>query len=297
MRSLRSILGAATPGRVIALATGTYDWNDFGSNLTGLDASASTAGFQGAGVDRTVLQMAPRTSTKAGSVPKALGTTNQLSLMRVTGSPVLSDFTLRGTDQGHLYNGLRVHQTADAKVTDVKVTSVPGDFDSPPGETFGINDFRTHGSVYRDVEVDGAKVGGAGFGTNNSSDVTVSGSSFHDSGYSHGATFWQTRNVTVEDTSATNNFRAGFNFERVTGDVRLQGTTTRGNKLADIRIGNDQGSAKYTIVDPHYSGSKLRIMLTPTYMGRANLQKRSDIRVIVNGVDRTDQVVEWVTHW
>ncbi len=293
--SLASALAADTSG-IRRLGAGIFTFSDFGSDLIG--AHLPSAGLQGRGVGSTILEMGAHTSTKASRVPTASGTTNQLSLVKITGgSPKLSGFTLQGTAQGHLYNGLRINSATNAQVSDVRVKSVPGDADNPPGETFGINDFHTDGSHYSHVEIDGAGVGGADFGANSSKNLTITDSDFHDSGHSHGATFWQTKNITITNTRAIDNDRVGFNFERVSGTVTLTDDTMRGNTLADIRFGSDQGSAKVTIVDPVFSGAKLRIMLTPKYMGTTNTQKKSDIHVMVNGVDRTSDLVEWVTHF
>jgi hypothetical protein len=250
-------------------------------------------GINGAGIDKTVIEMKPHTSTRSGLVPTARGTTNQLSLLQAGGSPHLSNFTLRGTEQGHLYNGLRIGQASDARISNVKVTSVPGNDHMPPGETFGINDWRTTGSVYTGVEVDGGGVGAAGFGANSTRDITIRNSYFHDNPHSIGATFWQTNGITLEDVRSTNN-RGGLNFERVSGSVRIVRPVLGGNSDSDLSFGSDQASAKVTIIDPKTtSGGKLRIRIYGSYNG-PNKQQRSDIKVLVNGVDRTAQLVQWI---
>lgn len=268
--------------------------SDFTGSLLGVDL---TGRLVGAGSASTVVQMAPHSSTRASSVPRTAWRTNQLSLIRIQNASRIAGFTLRATDQDHLYNGLRISRSSNTVVSDVRVLGVPGGDDIPPGETFGINDFHTDGTVYSGVEVDGAGSGAANFGTNSSSDVTVRGSFFHDSGHANGATFWQTRNVTVRDTRSNDNYDAGFNFERVSGSVLLDHVTIRGNRLAHLRINSDKGSATYRIVDPSFSGPKLKILMTPKYMGARNLQKKSDVHVIIGGVDRTDDVVQWVDHF
>jgi hypothetical protein len=68
----------------------------------------------------------------------------------------------------------------------------------------------------------------------------------------------------------------------------------RNNRQGDLRFASDQGSAKVTIVDPVFSGSKLRIKVNSRYLGTANKQRLSDIHVIIGGVDRTSSVVEWI---
>lgn len=285
---------AAITGSGASLGAGTYTMNNFASSLLGADM---TGRLVGAGSDSTVVKMTPHSSTKAGSVPKKAWTTNQLSLIRIQNASTIKGFTLQATDQDHLYNGLRISRSSGTDVSDVRVLGVPGGDDIPPGETFGINDFHTNGTTYSNVEVDGNGSGAANFGANSSSNVTISNSYFHDSGHANGVTFWQTRNVTVRNTRSTGNFDTGFNFERVSGTVLLDHVTVTGNKLADLRIDSDQGSAVYRIVDPVFSGKTLDILMTPKYMGSPNLQKKSDVHVIMHGVDVTDQVVRWVDHF
>lgn len=295
--SLSATLKGVPAGHQVALRAGTYTFRDFdavaGGTLNGV--AASITGLRGSGVGRTVLQMKAHTSTKKATIPRVFPATNQLSLMRLTGDDLtVSGFTLRGTDQGHLYNGLRIDHAERLDVHDVKVQGVPGSSSSPPGETFGLNDYRTSGSVYTRVEVDGAGVGGAGFGANVSKNVTIRDSYFHDDRYSMGATFWEVQGITLIDTIATDNGRAGINLERVSGAVRMVRPVLLGNHQGPIRIASDRGSAEVTIVDPVFSGSKFTIVLPRTYYGRPNLQRRSDVHLIVHGTDRTEQLVRFI---
>lgn len=287
---LRSLLRRAPSSSTIRLGSGAFRFANFSDDLLGV--SLGSAGIRGDGAERTILEMTPHSSTKGAHASRAKGSTNQLSLMRVSGSPALTGFTLLGTKQGHLYNGLRLSKTNGARLTDVRVKAIPGDDHVNPGETFGINDFRTSGTVYDGVEVDGAGVGATGIGTNMSNDVTIVDSYLHDNPHSAGAAFWETQGITLKHVISSDN-KTGLNFERTSGHVVIERPVFHGNKV-DLHIGSDRGSARYTITDPVYSGSKLRIMLQPHYMGSRNDQRRSDIRVLVHGVDRTDQVVQWV---
>ncbi len=241
--------------------------------------------------------MNPHSSSKGSQVPTADWTTNQLYLMSVTGaSPALSGFTLQGTDQGHLYNGLRVGQATNARIHDVTVAAIPGNNDIPPGETFGINDWRSSGSVYTNVEVDGSgRLGGSGFATNSSSNVTVQHGYFHDM-RANGTAFWQTNGVTLDDVTVQNNV-TGLNFERTTGSITVNRPTFSGNNQ-DVYLASDQGSGDLVITDPTfgntYSGHKINIQVPKTYRGVANHFNRSSVRVIIGGVDRTADVVHWV---
>jgi hypothetical protein len=292
--ALAAALGTASDG-VVRLRAGTYTIAGFGSDGAGETLPVGVRSVQGAGIGRTVLQMPRRASHEADAVPTRRGTTNQLSVLKVTGSPALAGFTLQGTDQGHLYNGLRVHRTSDARISDVLVAQIPGDDDLPPGETFAINDYRTTGSVYRRIEVDGRGVGASGFATNSSTDVTVRRGYFHDERVAHGATFWQTNTVRLVDVRSVRNAGAGLNFERDRGVVTLVRPALDGNAVADLRIASDTGRARFRILDPVLTGgAKLTIDLPATYNHLPNRQRRTDVQVLVHGADRTAELVRWV---
>lgn len=298
--TLTATLAQAPYGEQVALLPGDYTFRDFSwegnGTLDGVTLRASLGGVRGSGVGRTVFSMVPLSSTRKSDVPTRDGTTNQLSLMRAGGDgTTLTGFTLEATPQGHVYNGLRIQDATALRVSDVRVVGVPGNDSIPPGETFGINDYRTSGSVYSHVEVDGAGVGASGFGANNSTDVTIEHSYFHGERHSMGATFWQTRDVTITDSIGSDNGWAGFNFERVSGAVRLARCVTSGNGHGDIRIASDRGSAKYTIVDPVFTGPYFTIVYPARYLGHANAQQKSDIRLIVHGKDRTADLVRYVS--
>lgn len=285
-----SLLSALSQlGSNAVLGSGTFTFNNFAGTI----GAELPNGFSGQGENSTVLEMTPHSSSKGGLVPTAGGTTNPLIMLESQGgSPLLKDFTLQGTNQGHLYHGLRIKNTTNARVENVRVRAIPGDDKVNPGETFGIADFRSTGSTYSGVEVDGAGVGATGLGLNNSTDTTVSDSYFHDNPYSAGIAAWQSSNLTLTDVITKNN-RTGLNFERVSGSVRIVRPTIEGNTAQDIYVGSDQGSAKITIIDPVFSG-RLRIRIPSNYWAGPEQQRRSDIHVIINGVDRTNDVVQWL---
>jgi hypothetical protein len=293
--NLSAGLAGVPNGGTATLKNGTYSFSNFAlgeGGTAGYDVPASIAKIQGAGVDKTVLEMKSNSSTKAGSVPTASSTTNQLSLL-VTHGTSLSDLTLQGTGQGHLYNGLRVHRANNTKVTNVKVAAIPGNKNYPPGETFGINDYRTNGSVYNNLEVDGANVGAAGFGGNNSENITITNAYFHNNPYSAGITFWQSSNITLTDVHSENNHGA-FNFERDAGTINIVRPEWKniGNAHA-FSFNSDQASAKVNIYDPVLPAgtSKIYILVAKSYLGVTNKQQRSDIHVYVKGKDVTSSMV------
>lgn len=289
---LRSAVRAAG-GRPVSVGAGRWTFRDFADGNHGVDLPAG--GLVGAGSGHTVIGMTPGSSSHAGRVPTAPYTTNPLDLLSVTGeSPTLSGFTLAGTDQGHLYNGLRVGDTTNLHASDIAVTSVPGATNYPPGETFGINDWRTRGSDWSHVTVDGHGVGAAGFGVNNSADITITSSTFTGMAYSAGIAVWQSSDVVLDHDRITGN-RSGINLERDTGTITMTAPTFTGNRQRDVQVMTDGPGATITITDPVLDpGQKLRIRVPATYRGHPEGQSKDRIRVIVAGVDATDQLVQWV---
>ena len=213
--------------------------------------------------------------------------------MKATGSPKLSGFTLQGTSQGHLYNGLILQSTSYASVSNVTVKAIPGAGYNPPQETFGINDQRSSHSQYTNVVVDGAGVGATGLASNSSSYVGISKSSFVNNKYSAGVALWQTSNATLTDVVSTSN-RTGLNFERCSGTITVTRPTIKYESNQDLYIGSDWGSAQIVITDPVTSYGQLRIRVPTYYRGVLNKQRKSDIHVYVGGVDRTSSVVTWI---
>lgn len=274
----------------VELGSGMYTFNDFNQmgSTAGYEIPATVSSISGSGSGSTVLQMTPHSSTRAGAVPTASYTTNQLSLL-VSHGTALSNLTLQGTEQGHLYNGLRVHRANHTHVTNVKVAAMPGNKNYPPGETFGINDYRTVGSVYQNLEIDGAGVGAAGFGGNNSQDISITDAYFHNNPYSAGITFWQSSNITLTNVRSFNN-HGGFNFERDSGTIRIVKPAwgSLGNRHS-FSFNSDQASANVSIIDPVLPAgeTKVKILVAPSYLGVPNKQQESDIHIYQNGKDVT----------
>jgi len=223
-------------------------------------------GIIGAGVDKTVFQLQPGSSTKVSWVPtQAAGGTNQLYLMRLSKSLIVCrDFTLAGTDQPidpntglpHLFNGFFNYITNGAQFYNVKISGVPGDATFPPGETFGFNCYKDQNSVLTYVEVDGytwtysnstnpdgtyvrtrgAHRGGSPLGHNNSKNVLEQGCNFHDgfisthtSSYSGSPTDINavTSGVQTAYCSSLNNGQnQGWNHENTYGHIYHDHPTT-----------------------------------------------------------------------
>ncbi|GGL87357.1 hypothetical protein [Nakamurella endophytica] len=179
----------------------------------------------GSGRD-TILRVRPDTVTAAQVqrwVPPTypLGTTNGLQVIRAARGSIpitLSNFTVDGTVQRPagsstktLYNGLVLANCPSPTLSNLLVRGIPGNLNSPPGETFSINILGGSGASFYNVEVDGrdavtgTKIAGCGVGINSTSNVVMYDCNLHDMGYSHGISFWQSTDVT------TYNLRSEFN--------------------------------------------------------------------------------------
>lgn len=293
--STLSAKASAAGAKAVALGDGTVTLRDFAAGEERIDAAripVASAGLVGSGIDRSLLTLAPHSSTRKSRVPTVEYQVNPLNAVRVSAAhAVVGDLTLQGTAQGHTYNGLRIERSTDPRIANVKVVGIPGDMDRPPGETFGINDFKTVGARYEHVEVDGAGVGAAGFAANGSQGISVCDASSHDNRISMGFAFWQVKDITLTDCTAVRNGFTGFNFERVSGTVELIRPVARDNRW-DMRVVSDQGSATYTVIDPDLTHTqvpgKWTVEVPSTYYKHPSLQKRSQIHLIVHGEERPD---------
>jgi hypothetical protein len=279
----------------VSFPPGTFEFTDFAdANLYGAYFQPMVGGLRGSGVDQTVFRMKANTSTKASSVPaQATAHTNQLDLIRIGAgggtvrSPIVSDLTLQGTPQGHTYNGLLMYHSTAGRVTDVQVTGIPGNASSQPGETFGVNDYRSDGTVYTRLTIDGQGVGASGFGGNLGSNVSIIDSISKNNANAHGFTQYTMNNVTYRNVVSQDNGASGFNFERVSGTVIMDHCTTLGNAVP-ITIANDASSARFIITDPVFEGPKLVIKVTGYAGVTTTTQVVSDITLSINGINRPD---------
>lgn len=164
---------------------------------------------------RAIIRLRPMSSTQASLVPVQTagdangdGVTNPLLLMRLgpgNSTTVAAvhcyGWTLAGTDQPdgpngqpHNYSGLIDYHGTNSTFQCMKILGIPGDWNSPPGETFAFASYYANGSLYEQLEVDGfneagERVGGGAAGTNASGNVTYKDCYFHDSYVSGGPIF------------------------------------------------------------------------------------------------------------
>lgn len=300
-------------GGKVAFADGTFQFSDFNDNTQTYGFRVLIAnGVLGSGRSWTKFQMTPMSSTQAGRVPvsnppASNGQINPLRLMRVgwedNTSPVeVAGFSLLGTNQGHLYNGLEIYRVKPGStVHDVLVKGIPGDLSREPGETFALSFFRcesTSGSplLVTNVETDGRDSGGtlvgaSGIGVNFGTHLKFENVNSHHMKMAHAYALYETSNLTFTNCRATDTEINGFNFENVSGTVTMTGCTTTANKGYHLGIFTNTGSANYNIIDPVYDGAKLRIRCTG-YNGGSQTQDTNAIKLYVGGVERPD-LIQW----
>lgn len=192
------------------------------------------SGYTGRGISTTLIRMRPFTSTK--TAPTAKGTTNPLRLLRTAAgsSAKIAGFTLAGTPQGnpqHMYGGLMVASQSGAQISDILVRAIPGNAGGPPGETFGVADYKCDGATFTRVEVDGrdasgtmtkapdgsARVGASGMACNSSRNIVWTDCYVHDHYYGM-PTCWDTVGFVTRNFRSANNWR-GINHERASGVI------------------------------------------------------------------------------
>jgi len=249
---------AALGGGTLVAPEGVFECDGFAQyeGTCGFHLPAGV-GLVGAGPG-TQLRVRPRSMTAAqrATIPAASPSrpTNQLNVVTAAGGAgtVFADFAVHGSDQdGALYNGLRLSRIAAPTVRDVLVRGIPGDLNSPPGETFGVNVYRSDGARLTRVEVDGRddagrRVGAAGIGTNSVTDVELRDCSAHHLAHSHGLAMWQTERLTSWGFAASDNggpsgghAAAGLNHERSSRCVHHAPRLGR-NTLCEVRYWSDR---------------------------------------------------------
>lgn len=220
--TLQQTINRTPAGKLLTFPAGVFEFSDFngsdGSGNVGITIPTGILGIAGSGRgsltggEGTIFRMRPNSSTKASRVPaqSVPNSTNQLYLMKVSNSTdqIFQHFHLEGTEQGHYYNGFMLMQCTRPVLSDLFVNGHAGNWNSPPGETFGINVFRGSGMIGNRVEcdgrrADGVRYGASPFGYNSTSDSTLNDCYMHHS--SAGMfTYWQTVNC------VSNNLRCEY---------------------------------------------------------------------------------------
>jgi hypothetical protein len=249
--------------------------------------------------------MAPGSSTKAGviaRIPKGQSNPYRLLAFGGDGPPTsaknlnIGGFSVEGTDQGHSYGGLRVGYSTGAHLHDLAVKGIPGHAPGPPGETFSVATYRSDGALIERVRADGRNAAGKPvaatlFGINSSTGTTIRDCVANYAAFGMALAVWDSKDTTVADFDARYS-RHPINFEQARpGFIKLIRVDMRGQTDSgpNITVNSNLGSSKVTIVDPKVDKWPLRVGVSPRpYIGKPQLQKVSDVTLIVNGKDVTD---------
>ncbi len=296
---LREVLAKVPAGKLLTLPAGVFEFSNFtqSNGTVGVVVNSNTLGVAGSGIDKTIIRMVANTSTVASKVPpqSSAPATNQLYLMSMMNgtNQQLSGFTLEGTNQQHLYGGIYVVGSNSPDLSDMKVTGIPGDANTPPGETFGINIYNTTGMTGERIEVsgirtsDGVNVGASPFGYNSASNSTLRDCYFHDN-WTSTFTYWQTHDsVTYNTRSIDNgsgtgihsahgiNHERSYNITHYSPTVKINHSATGTNAGYHMSMNNDLQDGQLTVYNPTYdSDSRLPnrfiIMSFNSYRGVPN---------------------------
>lgn len=296
-------LNSIATTQLLSMPAGTYSFNDFdAAEIYG--ARSNAKGLLGTGVAHTTVQMEPFTST-ATDVPHGSpgDETNPYHLLQFYRSDdvKIDGFHLKGTQQGHMYGGMRVDYCNRPVLSNMKISAIPGDAQDPPGETFAANIFQSTAPVFDTIEIDGARIMSSGLATNSvSGGITLNRIYGHDVEYTKVWAGWQTSGGgTFTDCISVNNVFA-WGFERMTGHYTFY-RPVFGANVWDFHIGNDGYSTPCTI-DIHdpvlLNGQQKILVYRPTnHLGKTNTQPLNTFRVFENGVDVTSSRITYTTAW
>lgn len=290
------------------LPPGAYGFNDFTQLSAGWYGAGLTTcvWLKGAGKTATVIKMNDNTSTKAQAVAALpLRSTNPYHLLKIGsgsgrgGGPVikLEDFTLTGTPQGHVYGGLRMDYGAPGSVMrGVKITGIPGNASSPPGETFAANLYNCLEVAVDGCEFDGranetgSPVTASMLGLNNADRHTVTDTLFKFCGVGFPIAAWQCTDGNYLRCTFDSNNRVPIHLENCDGVWNFRDCVWKNTKefhgtfATAAKYGS--GVATVNIYDPGYDNFKgdgkfwFRIIVGSF--------ARPTVNLYVNGVLRPD---------
>lgn len=299
---IRAVMQKVPAGKVLTLPAGTFTFSDFQTSspyYAGLTVPSNVAGLAGSGIGQTILQMVPNTSTRSGLVPNQsqAPATNPLYLLQADGgsNQLFQQFTLQGTDQGHIYGGFALSHSTNGTIQDILVQAVPGDRNAPPGETFCINVWQGSGMIGNRIEVDGrdsngSRIAASPFGYNSHSGSTLTDCYFHHA-LASTFTYWQTHDCVTYNVRSEHNGNGvtgqtahGINHERAYSITHhnptvLPLTDTNGNTSYHMSWNSDvsQYVGQLTVYNPTFDNDsrgsgKFIIMSFATYNGVSNTQ-------------------------
>lgn len=317
---LRSVVKKVTGGKILTLPVGTFtfsDFNDPAGFFEGVRVPQACGGIWGSGTS-TVIQMNTSTSTQANNttaIPTS-GGTNQCYLLGFWFSnQVLRNLTMHGTEQGHLYNGVRFAGSSASPITGNLVQDVVfkgaarGASGIPPGETFTVGTNHANNFQIVNCEFDGRNDAGQPaaaslIGPNNSSGILVQDTYVHDTIAGSGIALYRCDTIQLVRLKSWNNgtsahYGNAINLEECTGTVSIISPDLKINRPTNPgwHVGINSSTAdgysdnpNITITDPVNDNGPdnacFSIMIGATYNGGPQAQT-SLPRVIKSGVTLT----------
>jgi hypothetical protein len=304
---LRAVIKKVTGGNILTLPEGTFtfsDFNDPAGYYEGVRVPSACGGIWGSGAG-TIIQMNAGTSTQANNttaIPTA-GGTNQCYLIGFWYSnQVLRNCTVHGTEQGHLYNGVRFAGSSGTPITNNLVQDVTfkgaarGASGVPPGETFTIGTNHANSFSVINCELDGRDDGGnktaaSLIGPNNSSNILVQDTYVHDTIAGSGIALYRCDTIQLVRLKSWNpgtsaHYGNCINLEECSGNItitapNLQVNRASGNTGWHIGINSSTADGysndpNITITDPVNDNGPdngcLSIMIGATYAGGPQAQ-------------------------
>jgi hypothetical protein len=258
------------------LPAATYAFNDFAKSTNYGAALSPCVWLKGESKASTIIKMNANSSTKAAAVAAlALRSTNPYHLLKIGsgsgrgGGPLIKyeDFTLQGTLQGHVYGGLRMDYGASGSVMrNVKITGIPGNDSTPPGETFAANLYDCLNVVVDNCEIDGrlnetgSPVTASMLGLNNSDHATVTDTTFKFCGVGFPLAAWQSTGGVFTRCTFDSNNRVPIHLENCDGVWDFRNCTWKTTKefhgtFATAAV-YGSGVSTVNIYDPTYDNFK-----------------------------------------
>ena len=341
--TLTAQINNAPATHYVSFDNAKYTWDDFkiaGATRyegRGVDVNVPI-GLLGSGIGKTVFEMNSGSTNKytapGAKSYMATGETTALEYWYIDSQvKKLDGFTLQGvsigdlskrydgsaatnesngaaTDSPYIYNGMYLHQLANATVSNVHVNGIPGSDRVNPGETFHIAAQKCSGMTFDNVNcngsIGGTASGATGFGINyHTGTLTVNNCEAHNMKYSAGIALYS-----CSGTANITNFTSDSNYRHLNFEQNKKGMTVNvhnpvlGSNGSGIPLYfganssvSGAGSIKFNMYDPVDLKGKaitsLTIQCASTYAGSTNLQSRNDIKIYVNGKDKTSSIVNW----
>lgn len=260
-------------------------------------------------VESSILEMKPKSSTKTAEVlaltsavtnPFRLAWFGANSQAAAPKGIEIGNFTLRGSDQGHIYAGMMLAWSIAANVHDITIKGIPGLSSSPPTETGSLELWHADGAKLTNVVLDGRDAAGAPTAASllmlnfTTGDTIIKKLTAIYAKYGFAAALWRCvgRHVFEDCVFGLGN-RKGINIEQSNGgSYEFTRCDFRGIQavpwVAQVSaIASPTISVPITFTDCIPSGSD-GILKVRTYPGLTVGQKDSDIKCFVGGKDVTN---------